>query len=53
MIADAKSPLVYGYNRTEVPVYFSQSPVLNAGAGAHGSRRERAGGSWRPRRRQH
>ncbi len=34
VIADAKSPLVYGYNRNEVPVYFSQSPVLNAGAGA-------------------
>jgi len=34
MIADAKSPLVYGYDRNEVPVYFSQAPVLNAGAGA-------------------
>jgi len=34
MIADAKSPLVYGYNRSEVPVYFSSAPILNAGAGA-------------------
>ncbi len=31
-IKDAKSPLVYGYNRSEVPVYFSSGPVLNAGA---------------------
>jgi hypothetical protein len=30
IIADAKSPLVYGYNRNEVPVYFSLGPVLNA-----------------------
>src|SRR5262249_13186327 len=29
-IADAGSPIVYGYG-TEVPVYFNQSPVLNAG----------------------
>jgi hypothetical protein len=34
VIADAKSPLVYGYNHTDVPVYFSSGPVLNAGAGA-------------------
>ncbi len=53
MITDAKSPLVYGYNRTDVPVYFSQSPVLNAGAGAQADRRERGGGSRRSRRRQH
>jgi len=33
-IADAKSPLVYGYNHSDVPVYFSSGPVLNAGAGA-------------------
>ena len=33
-ISDAKSPLVYGYAQTDVPVYFSQAPVLNAGAGA-------------------
>ncbi|HEY7237225.1 MAG TPA: M14 family zinc carboxypeptidase [Gemmatimonadaceae bacterium] len=34
LIADRHSPLVYGYDRAEVPVYFNQSPVLNAGAGA-------------------
>ena len=34
LIADAKSPLVYGYQYSEVPVYFSSGPVLNAGAGA-------------------
>jgi hypothetical protein len=33
-ISDAKSPLVYGYDKPDVPVYFSQAPVLNAGAGA-------------------
>src|SRR5262249_12594721 len=33
-IADARSPLAYGYDKSEVPVYFSQAPVLNAGAGA-------------------
>src|SRR5262249_31981390 len=33
-IADAKSPLVYGYKAGDVPVYFSSGPVLNAGAGA-------------------
>ena len=30
-IADAASPLVYGYAGPDVPVYFSQAPVLNAG----------------------
>jgi Zinc carboxypeptidase len=33
-IADAKSPIVYGYNRSEVPVYFSSGPVLNTNAAA-------------------
>src|SRR5581483_7527451 len=33
-IADATSPLVYGYDHTDVPIYFSSGPVLNAGAGA-------------------
>lgn len=31
--ADAKSPLAYGYENADLPVYFSQSPVLNAGGG--------------------
>jgi hypothetical protein len=32
VIADNKSPILYGYNGTELPVYFSQDPVLSAGA---------------------
>jgi len=32
-ISDAKSPLVYGYAGVDLPVYFNQSPVLNAGGG--------------------
>ncbi|OFW30070.1 MAG: hypothetical protein A3H97_02245 [Acidobacteria bacterium RIFCSPLOWO2_02_FULL_65_29] len=35
-IADAKSPIVYGYAGTDLPVYFSQAPVLNAGGGGRG-----------------
>ncbi len=31
VITDSKSPLVYGYDGTELPVYFSQSPVLSTG----------------------
>jgi len=34
IISDMKSPLVYGYTKPDVPVYFSSGPVLNAGAGA-------------------
>jgi zinc carboxypeptidase len=34
LIADRRSPLVYGYEHAEVPVYFNSGPVLNAGAGA-------------------
>jgi hypothetical protein len=30
-IADAKSPIAYGYAGTELPVYFNQAPVLNVG----------------------
>ena len=30
-IADAKSPIVYGYAGSELPVYFNQAPVLNVG----------------------
>jgi hypothetical protein len=33
-ITDRTSPLVYGYEHDEVPVYFNMGPVLNAGAGA-------------------
>jgi hypothetical protein len=34
VITDARSPLVYGYTHTDVPVYFNSGPVLNAGAAA-------------------
>jgi zinc carboxypeptidase len=34
LVTDSKSPLVYGYEGNSLPVYFSQSPVLSAGAGA-------------------
>jgi hypothetical protein len=30
-IADAGSPIVYGYAGSDLPVYFNQAPVLNAG----------------------
>jgi hypothetical protein len=36
-IADPASPLVYGYAGPDVPVYFSQAPVLNAGGTGRGS----------------
>ncbi|HEV8197560.1 MAG TPA: M14 family zinc carboxypeptidase [Gemmatimonadales bacterium] len=35
VITDTKSPLVYGYDGTQLPVYFNQSPVLTL-AGAAG-----------------
>jgi hypothetical protein len=35
-ISDPASPIVYGYAGSELPVYFNQSPVLNAGAGGGG-----------------
>jgi hypothetical protein len=31
IIADKKSPLVYGYEGSQLPVYFNQAPVLNVG----------------------
>jgi hypothetical protein len=37
IIADKKSPIVYGYEGTQLPVYFNQDPILNvAGAGGGG-----------------
>ncbi len=32
VFADRRSPIAYGYD-AQVPVYFSQAPVLNAGGG--------------------
>jgi hypothetical protein len=43
-ITDMKSPIVYGYETADLPVYFNQSPVLNAsGGGAAGSAAADAG----------
>jgi hypothetical protein len=33
VITDPRSPIAYGYQGTQLPVYFSQGPVLNAGGG--------------------
>src|SRR6266850_671925 len=35
-ITDMKSPITYGYGSTDLPVYFNQSPVLNAAGGGFG-----------------
>jgi hypothetical protein len=42
-IADKKSPIAYGYDGSDLPVYFNQDPVLNAGGGG-GGRGGRGGG---------
>ncbi|MGH7655076.1 MAG: M14 family zinc carboxypeptidase [Gemmatimonadaceae bacterium] len=39
VIADMKSPLVYGIADKQLPVYFSQGPVLNAGGTGRGGGR--------------
>ena len=44
MIADKGSPLAYGYEGRQVPVYFSAGPVLSV-AGAGGGAGEFAGGA--------
>jgi len=36
IISDAKSPIAYGFDGTQLPVYFSQAPVLAASSGAGG-----------------
>jgi hypothetical protein len=36
IIADHKSPIVYGYTGDELPVYYSGDPVLSAGASGPG-----------------
>ena len=35
-IADAKSPIAYGYAAGDLPVYFNQDPVLSVAAGGGG-----------------
>ena len=36
VIADKKSPIVYGYSEEQIPGYFNQSPILQAGGGGGG-----------------
>ena len=43
-IADKKSPIVYGYDQTDLPVYFNQAPVLNVASGLGGFGRGGGGG---------
>jgi hypothetical protein len=33
IISDRRSPIAYGYDGTQLPVYFNSAPVLNAGGG--------------------
>ena len=35
---DKKSPIAYGFDGSDLPVYFNQSPVLNAAGGGFGGR---------------
>jgi hypothetical protein len=36
-ITDLKSPISYGYENADLPVYFNQSPVLNVGGSGFGA----------------
>jgi hypothetical protein len=36
VFTDLKSPIAYGYDGKDIPVYFNQDPVLNAAAGGQG-----------------
>ena len=36
VMADLKSPIAYGYEAKDLPVYFNQDPVLNVAAGGGG-----------------
>lgn len=36
VITDRKSPIAYGYDEKELPIYFNQDPVLNVGGGFGG-----------------
>ena len=50
IVADRTSPIAYGYD-AQVPVYFSQSPVLSAGGGGGGFGGGRGGDGGHSRRR--
>ena len=43
--SDLRSPVAYGYANEDLPVYFSQSPVLRAGGGGFGGGRGGAPGT--------
>ncbi|MEZ5293168.1 MAG: M14 family zinc carboxypeptidase [Vicinamibacterales bacterium] len=43
-MADLKSPLAYGFDASDLPVYFNQDPVLNVAAGGPGAFRGFFGG---------
>ncbi len=36
MMNDTKSPILYGFDQKDIPVYFNQDPVLNVAAGGIG-----------------
>ncbi|HWK09604.1 MAG TPA: M14 family zinc carboxypeptidase [Vicinamibacterales bacterium] len=48
IFADKRSPLLYGYQGSEVPVYFNQDPVLAVSAGGFGGGRGFGGGNEIP-----
>ena len=48
LVADAKSPIMYGYDGAQIPVYFSQDPVLAVGMGGGGGRGGAGGGAQIP-----
>jgi hypothetical protein len=48
IISDRASPIVYGYDGTQLPVYFNQAPVLNTGGALRGLAAAFGGGSSGP-----
>jgi len=48
IVADAKSPIMYGYDGAQIPVYFSQDPVLAVGMAGGGGRGGFGGGAQIP-----
>ena len=48
VFADRRSPLAYGYEGAQLPVYFNQEPVLGTGGGGGGGFGGRGGGSEIP-----
>jgi hypothetical protein len=43
VFADLKSPIAYGYDGKDLPVYFNQDPVFDVGGGGGGGRGGRGG----------